>query len=91
MLEDGFLFLSENYYPAWKAYEDGKLLTTLKADYTFRAIPLARGKHTIDCRYENESFNAAFMVSKITFLLMILSLIGLILKEKITAKNKAES
>lgn len=90
MLEDGFLFLSENYYPAWKAYESGKLLTTLKADYTFRAIPLKKGKHTVECRYENETYNVAFTVSKTTFILMLLVTIGLITKDKFFSRKKVK-
>jgi len=82
MIKDGFLFLSENYYPAWHAYEDGNLLTTLKADFNFRAIPLKKGRHTIECKFENRTFTAAFAVSRITFILLILLLIGLIIKEK---------
>ena len=91
MLEDGFLFLSENYYHAWKAYENDELLSTLKADVTFRAIPLKKGNHTVECRYVNESFNAAFAVSKYSFILMLLALIGLIIKDKFLMKKEAEA
>jgi hypothetical protein len=83
MVDDGFLFLSENYYPAWKAYENGVLLPTLKTDVTFRAIPLKRGHHTIECRFENKTYNATFAISKITFIVMLLALIGLIIKDKL--------
>ncbi len=86
MLADGFLFLSENYYPAWKAYENGRLLPTLKADFTFRAIPLKKGFHTVECRFENNTFSVAFLVSKFTFVFLALSLIFLIVKNKL--KNK---
>ncbi len=88
MMADGFLFLSENYYPAWKAYENNKRLTTLKANLTFRAIPLKRGRHTVACKYENETYNAAFTVSKLTFIFLILSLIGLIIKDKYIKQRK---
>jgi hypothetical protein len=82
MVEDGYLFLSENYYPAWHAYENGNLLTTLKADFNFRAIPLKKGRHTIICKFENRTFTATFDISRISFVLMILVLAGLIIKEK---------
>jgi len=88
MLADGFLFLSENYYPAWKTYENNKRLTTLKANLTFRAIPLKKGHHTVACKYENEIYNAAFTVSKLTFIFLILSLIGLIIKDKYIKQRK---
>jgi len=87
MVEDGFLFLSENYYPAWHAYENDNLLPTLKADFNFRAIPLKKGKHTIDCKFENRTLTATFAISRITFVLLILLLIGLIIKEKFLRKE----
>ncbi|MCP4583507.1 MAG: hypothetical protein GY839_18010 [candidate division Zixibacteria bacterium] len=83
MIEDGFLFLSENYYPAWRAYENGNPLTTLKANYNFRAIPLKKGSHTIECKFENSTYTATFAISKITFILMLLGLIGLAIKDRI--------
>lgn len=87
MLADGFLFLGENYYPPWKAYENGTLLPTLKADYTFRAIPLPQGRHTIECRYENTTYNAAFTISEISFLFAIVALIGLFIRGRLVGKN----
>lgn len=88
MLADGFLFLSENYYPAWKAYENGHLLPTLKADFTFRAIPLKKGFHTVECKFENKTYSTAFFISKLTFIFLILALIGLIVKNKFVKRNK---
>ena len=34
------------------------------------------------CKYENETYNMAFAVSEFTFIFLILSLIGLIIKDK---------
>jgi hypothetical protein len=90
MARDGFLFLSENYYPAWNAYENGRLLTTLKADVAFRAIPLKQGKHSIVCKFENKTFNATFTLSKITLILLILAITGLLIKEKFIDKRKSQ-
>jgi hypothetical protein len=88
MVQDGFLFMSENYYPAWNAYENGQLLTTLKADATFRAIPLKKGKHTVFCKFENKTFNATFSLSRITLILLILAIIGLWTKDKFLKKGE---
>ena len=87
MAENGFLFLSENYYPAWKAYENGQLLTTLQADVAFRAIPLAGGNHTIVCRFENETFNATFNLSRITMLILVILIIGLFVKDRLKTRG----
>ncbi|MCD6161974.1 MAG: DUF2079 domain-containing protein [candidate division Zixibacteria bacterium] len=88
MVEDGFLFLSENYYPAWKAYENGERLASMKADFTFRAIPLKKGSHTIACKFENEAYTAAFAISKATFILLLLALIGLVVKDRFLGRKE---
>lgn len=44
---DALLFLSDNYYPGWKAKVDGKEAKIYRADYAFRAIILPEGKHEV--------------------------------------------
>jgi uncharacterized membrane protein YfhO len=81
MLADGYLFLSENYYKAWKAYEGDELLPTLRADLTLRAIPLSKGIHQIECRFENEVYDFAAIVSVVALIPTVLVLIGLTVVE----------
>ncbi|MBI2613513.1 MAG: YfhO family protein [Candidatus Levybacteria bacterium] len=54
--DKSLLFLSENYYPGWNASVDGKETPILRANYTFRAIPVEAGKHTIQFSYMPWSF-----------------------------------
>lgn len=54
--KDAVLFLSEVFSPGWKAYIDGKETPIYRADYTFRAIVLPQGVHTVIFRYEPLSF-----------------------------------
>ncbi|MFA5404832.1 MAG: YfhO family protein [Ignavibacteria bacterium] len=61
--ENGFLFLSEVYYPAWKAYIDGKSTELYRADYCERAIYLEKGKHTVLFNYESDTFKTGLSVS----------------------------
>ncbi len=89
MLEDGLLFLSENYYPPWKVYENGKILTTLKADVNFRAIPLKKGKHTVICRFENKTYEASFDICLITLVGIIVLSVFNIIRNRIIAKRAA--
>ena len=44
---DGFLVLTDTYYPIWHARIDGKESTILKTDYTFRGIFVPKGEHEI--------------------------------------------
>jgi hypothetical protein len=47
MPADGWLVLSEVYYPGWRATVDGERTKVLRANYTFRAVPLSPGKHVV--------------------------------------------
>ena len=66
------LFLSDNFYPGWKAKVDGDETEILRADYTFRAVPLAPGEHTVRFYYDSNIFNLAVLIT-------VLGLIGIIL------------
>jgi len=60
---DGLLFVSDSYYPGWKAYLDGKETKIYRANYTFRAVFVPKGKHTINFIYEPESFKIGLVIS----------------------------
>ncbi len=50
--KEGFLVLSEIYYPGWKAYVDGEEEKIYQANYILRAIYLGPGKHDISFIYD---------------------------------------
>lgn len=53
---DCFLFLSDTYYPGWKAYIDGVETKIYRANYIFRAIKLPSGEHQVEFKYLPQSF-----------------------------------
>ena len=57
------LFLSDNYYPGWKAEVDGEETQILRADYTFRAVPLIAGEHVVKFYYDSGSFKMGLLIS----------------------------
>jgi len=57
------LFLSDNYYPGWKAQVDGDETKILRANYTFRAVPLAQGEHEVRFYYDSNSFKLGLLIS----------------------------
>ncbi|MDP2659208.1 MAG: YfhO family protein, partial [Dehalococcoidia bacterium] len=61
--EPDFLFLGDSYYPGWRAYVDGQEAHIYVADYLFRAVSLPAGPHTVEFRYEPESFRLGLWVS----------------------------
>lgn len=72
----GFLILSENYYPSWKAYVDGRETKIYRANYLFRAVHLDQGEHEV--RFVLES--GPYRVGKTSTLLtsvLLLALLGL--------------
>jgi hypothetical protein len=81
MEQDGFLFLSENYYPAWKAYVDGKGTEIYRANYTFRAVFLDKGKHQVKFVFESPSYKIAKRISGIS-LLFVFSVLVLSLSKQ---------
>lgn len=50
------LFLSEVFYPGWKAYIDGRKTEIYRADYAFRSIVVPAGNHKVEFIYDPLSF-----------------------------------
>ena len=60
---DGFVLLTDNYYPGWTATIDGKSTEIYRADYTLRAVAVAKGNHTVIFLYSPESFTVGAIVT----------------------------
>jgi hypothetical protein len=85
--ENGFLFVSEVFYPAWKTYIDGSPAETYRADYSLRAVYLEKGKHTVEMKYESDTFSAGL---KISIVAVVILLVGLAYTGFRLRKNKPE-
>ena len=70
MAQDGFLVLSEKYYPGWKAYVDGKSEKIYKANSIMRAVYLWKGNHTIKFVFDPLAYKVGLWLSSITFLFL---------------------
>ncbi|MGI9068171.1 MAG: YfhO family protein [Pyrinomonadaceae bacterium] len=66
------LVLTENHYPGWKAYVDGRPVETLRVDYNLRGVVLTAGQHEIEFLYRPKSVLLGFAIS-------LFSLIGVLL------------
>jgi hypothetical protein len=44
----GFLFLSDNYYPDWRAFVNSEKADIFRADYTFRAVEIPQGTSLVE-------------------------------------------
>lgn len=67
------LFLSDTYYPSWKANVDGLSTEIFLADYTFRALVVPAGKHTVTMYFESNTFKIGLLIAGISFALFLLS------------------
>ncbi|MCD4784697.1 MAG: YfhO family protein [Candidatus Eremiobacteraeota bacterium] len=68
-----WLFLSEIYYPGWKAKVDGEQRKVFRANYTFRAIPLKRGEREVEVYFKPDSVKIGALVTVATFIFLVLS------------------
>lgn len=60
---DGYLVMSENHYPGWKAQVDGRPAELLRANTTFRAVHLEKGEHRVRMIYDPVSLKIGLWVS----------------------------
>lgn len=67
--QNGFLFLSDTYYPGWYAWVDGVKTRVYRANYAFRAIYLKAGVHKIEFKYLPDSLIIGCWASFIAILL----------------------
>jgi hypothetical protein len=54
--QPAILVLSENHYPGWRAYIDGRFADTLRVDYNLRGVALPAGEHKVEFVYRPKSF-----------------------------------
>lgn len=79
MENPGFLFLSEVYFPKWKARVDGKEREVFRTSYLFRSIYLEKGEHTVLFFYDD---GGRYAVHTVAVLLLTVGLIIFILRRR---------
>lgn len=70
-LSPSMLFLSEMYYPGWKATIDGKPAEIYLANYLFRSVYLDKGPHSIKMVFEPEDFKLGRNITLVTLFVML--------------------
>lgn len=83
---------SEVYYPkGWNCYVDGKQIETFRANYILRGALIPAGKHTIEWKFEPESYakgSSYASIFSILTLLLFFGVTGLELKNKFISSEK---
>jgi hypothetical protein len=68
----GYLFVSDSWYPGWRAEVDGQPAPVLRANIAFRAVPLRGGEHRVVLRYEPTLLRPAAWITCFTLLTAVL-------------------
>ena len=84
--KQGFLFVSNTWYPGWQVYVDGKESEILRADYAFQAVAIPAGLHKVTFIYDPKSFRIGEWVS---FGALILLLCLFLYEIRIGKKSKS--
>jgi hypothetical protein len=69
--DDGILVFLDSYYPGWKAYVDGRETSIVRANHFYRAVPVPRGKHRVEFKYEPLSFKIGLIISSVAVFLIV--------------------
>lgn len=80
-----YLFVSENYYPAWRATVDGEEAPVLRAQYALMAVPLPAGARSVDLVYRS----AAYRIGRVVTLVTILTVLALMAGDRLRRRRES--
>ena len=63
LAEEGYLVLTDAYYPGWRALTDGLETPIYRANLLFRAVYLPAGQHRVEFIYDPTSFKLGAAIS----------------------------
>ena len=72
MTGNGFLVLSDTYYPGWNVYVDGEKQKLYRTNYLFRGVFIAEGNHEVRFVYQPLSFRVGLVITLTTLILIVL-------------------
>jgi hypothetical protein len=82
------LIVLDNYYKAWHAQVDGKDVPLLRANHTFRAIPVPAGQHEVSLRYGTETVAIWASTSGVLLLGLLLAAFAPALLERMRRRDE---
>lgn len=59
---DGYLFYSDGYSRHWRAFDNGKEVKVEPANYNFKAVRLARGRHNVAFVFNPSGYKTALIL-----------------------------
>ncbi len=67
----GYLFLSEMFYPGWKAFVDDQPKRILRGNYLFRVVQLPEGQHVVRFVFDPLSIKVGISITIMTLFVII--------------------
>lgn len=67
----GYLFLSEMFYPGWKAFVDDQPKRILRGNYLFRVLELPQGHHVVRFVFDPLSIKLGISLTILTLIMFI--------------------
>lgn len=71
----GYLFLSEIFYPGWKAFVDDHPRRVFRGNYLFRIIEIPRGEHTVRILFDPVSIKIGIGLTILTLFMVIITFV----------------
>lgn len=74
LAEDGFMVISDTYFPGWTAEVHGREERILRADHAFQSVRLDRGPNQVTLTYQPQSIRIglwASLAAALSFLIAV--------------------
>jgi hypothetical protein len=72
--EASYLFVSENYHPAWHATVDGREARVVRAQYTLIGVPLPAGARSVDLAFSSPALRQGQVITLLALLLVLVTM-----------------
>ena len=60
------IVVAQAFYPAWRAFIDGRPVQLWRANHAFQAIQLPPGRHRLELRYRDNQFLLGLVISGVS-------------------------
>jgi uncharacterized membrane protein YfhO len=89
---EGYLFLSDPFYPGWQAELDGEPAGLLRANYAFRAVRVPAGSHQVTMAFRSGTWMAGLLLTLLTALLLVgFGILALVRRTKYSQQGNEEA
>jgi hypothetical protein len=86
--QNGFLVLSDSYFPGWKATLDGTSVPIFLANYFMRAVQVPPGSHTIVFHYAPLYITISIWTSIISWMALAIAIAGILFFQCTNSSNR---